>query len=358
MIEGGVELVVVFVVEGVDAENEEAHRELSEEFVVMEFDGSAVGWVVEVVLTSDRKLSTGTVVVLAGIAFEGDVADLFREILTDLLFDEISLGEDRHPFCSGRVEVQHALTRHMPREFTVENPGPFASEFLNFGVGTARKTADVDDEGRLGEEEVVVEEFERVTREEVLHRFFEDFFDGDVEGANRAVEIDRPEEVGAGFDEVDECRQAAGMHCQALRREEAVVEHSPEVEGFGVVARHVGVAQDEVHVVDGIDAGKHGAEFTQPVGMSVVLVVVLRAFDEPGDLTWVEDFQLSENATGVASDSLESFAEHILDDMRADIFVSQAVLGEVVIVEEVTERAMANVVKQGSHANEALDIGL
>lgn len=48
--------------------------------------------------------------------------------------------------------------------------------------------------------------------------------------------------LAQGFDEVDERWQSAGVNGEPVFGEEAVVNESGDVEGFGVVARHVGVA--------------------------------------------------------------------------------------------------------------------
>ena len=52
---------------------------------------------------------------------------------------------------------------------------------------------------------------ERVAGEEVRHRLGEDLFEGDIEAANGPVEVDRPEEVRADFDEVNQRGEPAGV---------------------------------------------------------------------------------------------------------------------------------------------------
>jgi hypothetical protein len=83
---------------------------------------------------------------------------------------------------------------------------------------------------------------ERIAGEESLHGLCEMIFECDVDAANGAVEVDGAEQIGAGFDEVDERWQSAGVNGEPVFGEEAVVNESGDVEGFGVVARHVGVA--------------------------------------------------------------------------------------------------------------------
>ena len=62
------------------------------------------------------------------------------------------------------------------------------------------------------------------------------------------------------------------------------MQQSRQVEGLGVEARHVGVAEDEIHVVDGVDAAEQRTQLAQPVRVPLV-VIAARAANQPGDLS-------------------------------------------------------------------------
>ncbi len=178
----------------------------------------------------------------------------------------------------------------------------------------------------------------------------------DVDGAHGAVEVDRAEQLGADGDEADQRGQPALVDGQPARREDAVVKESFEVEGAGVVARHVGVAEDEVHVVDRVEAAKQTAEQAEP--MEGLVVGLARAADEEGDLGGVEHFTGFEAAAGIAAHGTEEMAQLMLDDVGTEGFVGEAVVGEEVVIEEMAERAVSHVMEQRGHAQQRLDVGL
>ena len=69
----------------------------------------------------------------------------------------------------------------------------------------------------------------------------------------------------ADGNEADQGRKAPLVDRQPLGGEHAVVQQAVEVEGPHAVARHVGVAEHEVHVVDGVQAAEQAAEEAEPV---------------------------------------------------------------------------------------------
>ena len=73
----------------------------------------------------------------------------------------------------------------------------------------------VDQERRLRELPVAVEVVERIAGEQMRHRLREQIFQRQVDGPDRAMEVDRAEQVGPRLDEVDQRRQAADVDRQA-----------------------------------------------------------------------------------------------------------------------------------------------
>ena len=68
-------------------------------------------------------------------------------------------------------------------------------------------------------------------------------------------------------------------------------------------------------------------------------------------------FERLQATTGIASYPADDIAQFVFDDMAADVFVSQPELFEVVIVEEMSEGAVADIMQQTGDANETFDTG-
>ena len=62
-------------------------------------------------------------------------------------------------------------------------------------------------------------------------------------------------------------------------------------------------------------------------------------------------------AGGIAAHAAQQVPNSQTDDVAADDFVVQAVIGEEVGVEEMPERPVPHVVQQGGHAHQRLDVG-
>ena len=61
-------------------------------------------------------------------------------------------------------------------------------------------------------------------------------------------------------------------------------------------------------------------------------------------------------AARIAADAAEQVAQLVLDDVRAEVLVRQAELVEIVLVEKMAERAVADVVQQAGHPQQDLDV--
>ena len=60
-----------------------------------------------------------------------------------------------------------------------------------------------------------VEVFERIAGKQTLHGFREMLFQSDIDGAHRAMEVNRAKQVRSGFNKIDQCRQTTRMNRQA-----------------------------------------------------------------------------------------------------------------------------------------------
>ena len=106
------------------------------------------------------------------------------------------------------------------------------------------------------------------------------------------MKIDCPKQIGPSLDKVDQGRQPADMNRQTGRSEERIMQYPIQIECFGVVAGHVSVAQNKVHIVDGVDPAEHGTQLPQPVGVPFFGGCSwFGAADQPGDLAWIKLFK-------------------------------------------------------------------
>ena len=178
---------------------------------------------------------------------------------------------------------------------------------------------------------------------------------GEVDGPDGAMKVDRPKQVGADADETDQGGEAPLVDGQPLGREDGVVQQAVQIEGPGAVARHVGVAEHEVHVVDRIQAAEKAPQEAQPP-RDLLVVALLGPDDERGDLLGIERFAGLQAAMGIAADPREQAGQVAADDLAAQGFVGQTVIGQVVLIEEVAERSVADVVQQGGQPHQRFHV--
>lgn len=77
----------------------------------------------------------------------------------------------------------------------------------------------------------------------------------------------------------------------------------------------------------------------------------------PGHLFGIEFFEWLQMSVRIAADAPQQISQLLADDLRADVLVRNPELVEVLVVEEVSERSVADVMEQPRHANEAFDVG-
>ena len=176
-----------------------------------------------------------------------------------------------------------------------------------------------------------------------------------IDRPHGAVKINRAKQLRPHADKLHQRRQAAMVNRQAVRAEEAVVQQSLEIERPGVVARHIGVAEHEIHVVDGVDAAEQAAQQNEPArhrrrGGSG------RAGDQQHDLFRIESLVGLQPAVRIAAHAREQIAQFVPDDVAAQRFVGQAEIGQKVFVEKMAERSVPHVVQQAGHAEQRFDI--
>jgi hypothetical protein len=197
--------------------------------------------------------------------------------------------------------------------------------------------------------------FERIAGEQELATLPEQVLEHQVDRADGAVEVQRSEEVGADPHEADERLHPSIQNRQASIRKERVADQPVEIERPRAEARHVGIAQDEVHVVDRVDPAQQAAQVPQPARYRILLVAP-RADDEPGDLSRIERLVGRQFPLRRATDPPDRVAESVADDHRAEGLVSQAPAGQEVGVEEVAEGTMSDIVQQSGEPQQRFDV--
>ena len=70
----------------------------------------------------------------------------------------------------------------------------------------------------------------------------------------------------------------------------------------------------------------------------------------------VQFFQLLQSTVRVATNSPEKVSQFLLDHGPSDVLMRDAELIEIVVVKEMTKRAVADIVQQRRHAQQAFDI--
>src|SRR5262249_5863461 len=116
----------------------------------------------------------------------------------------------------------------------------------------------------LGQLAIFRQMFHRIPREQQVECRFEQVSQRQVDGPDSAVKIQRPKQLPTRLHEMEKCVEPLNVQSQSFRSEKRIVEQAIEVEGAGSVTGHVTVPQDEVHVVDGIDASEQTAQEAQP----------------------------------------------------------------------------------------------
>ena len=85
-------------------------------------------------------------------------------------------------------------------------------------------------------------------------------------------------------------------------------------------------------------------------------MLLLGPGDEEDDLLGVERFAVGQPSVRIAANAAEQIGELAADDLAAEDFVIQPVVGQVMLVEEMAERPVADVVQQGGHPHQRFDV--
>ncbi len=143
------------------------------------------------------------------------------------------------------------------------------------------------------------------------------------------------------------------MNRKSALREEAVMQQAINIEGLRVDARHVGIPEHEIHVVDRVNPAEQRSQFAEPLRVAVVFLSP-RPTNQKGNLLRINLLQRLKLAARIAADSPQQITEFMLDNGSSDVLMRHAVLVEVMVVKKVPERAMAHIVQKAGHPDQAL----
>lgn len=339
----------------VDAEDQKADGNLPEQFIIVKFMDAAAG-IEQKILSRRREPRTGTVIMLGDVDVERDLPDLCRESFPDPPQDQLRLGKNGHPLTRCGMKIDGPLTGHLPSGLPGKNGVPFVPQLAEFGIVGPGPPLHIDEERGFREVKIIVQMIDRVPLKQMLHRLREDFFDGDIQRPDGPMEVDHPEQIRTSLDEVNQGGEPTQVHGEPLFREEAVVNQSGDIKGLRIEPCHVGVTQDEVHIVNGIDAAEERSQLLEPARVSRFRG--LRSPDQPRNLAGVELFQRLQLSVRITANSPNEVPENPFNNDSADVFVGHSELVEVVVIKEVPEWSVSHIVQEGSDASGAFDVRL
>ena len=134
----------------------------------------------------------------------------------------------------------------------------------------------------------------------------------------------------------------------------AVVQQPVEIERPAAVARHVGVAEHEIHVVDRVQPAEKAPQKPQP--LRPLGRDAFRPGNQKHDLLGIERFAVGEPGVRIAADAADQVGELPANDLAAEHLVVQSVVGQKMLVEKMPERPVPHVVQQGGQPHERLDV--
>src|SRR5688572_6137213 len=145
------------------------------------------------------------------------------------------------------------------------------------------------------------------------------------------------------------------MNRKSLLRDDRVVNESGEIDRADRDAAHIGVAQDIVEVIRGIAAGNHRLEHIEPSGDAGVVFAFFLEYDMR-DLIGVQLLAFGEGAGWTAPDLPDDRTKMVPNDDLSEFLVTGIEGVQVIVVEEMAERAMPDIVHECRNAEKFFHI--
>src|SRR2546427_13165153 len=237
-----------------------------------------------------------------------------------------------------------ALVDEPPLQLAGHDVGPGLAELTPPSVALAERPAvDLRKEGPLREHQVAVEPLERVAAQEQLDGGAEDLAQLQIDTPNSAMEIHLVIEVEPRAQEHVEGFCGVRVERQAPLRDKGIVEDALDVHRPGGHTTYIGIARDVVHVVRRVGADQGGLQGGEPGRWDKT--VELAAGNEVGDPARIDPLAVLEVGAWGGGQPADQVAQRSGDQGAPDDLVVDAPGVQVVLVEEMTERAVTDVVQ-------------
>ena len=275
-----------------------AHGQVLVQLIVGERADLLRGGAIEEILTRGGCLGIGAVDVVGEVDLQWDVSQLRWQDFTNRL-----LGKRLAAFAKqiSRVGIEPgAFVGQFPVDFAPEKLLPSLPEGPLSRVVALWPAGDIDQQRPFGELLILVEVLQRVAGKQVLFAGTKQVFQGLVDRPHGAMEIDRAKQLAPGLPKSHQGIHAPVVDRQSPFAKKCVAKQSLEIEGPCAVARHVGIAQHEIHVVDGVEPAEQTPQHDQPAGL-VGGIIIDWPGDQPGNLVGIDSLAVRQTAVGAGT---------------------------------------------------------
>ncbi len=271
-------------------------------------------------------------------------------------FDELGFAENAPLFRIVRPKVPSSLARHSPANPTFEQVLPGGCQPTLPSILAPPPPGNVHQQRTLGEVPILGEVLARIAGEQECFAVGKQVLQCQVNRPDCAVEVDRAEQLRPDSQKPHQSRHPTAVDGEPRFAEKAVAEQAFQVERALVVARHVAVTQDKVHVVHGVQATEQAAKHGQPTGHGFG-ILRLWPRNQVRHILRPHFFAVLEHAIGSPANSTDQISQLFANDYPSQGLMRQPKLREKVGVEEVPKRPMANIVQQGTNPHHGLNAG-
>ena len=210
--------------------------------------------IVEKILPFGRPPRVGPIHVPGQIDPQRQFGQLARQLPPQRPLDVAGVVEQAAPLRLAGLKDDRPLTDHLPRNITVDQPIPALAQRPLRRLVAMSPAGHVDQQRELGEVAIGVQVFQWIAGEQLLAAVGEQIPQRQVDRPHGAMKVNRPEQFRPGRHKTQQRVDAFLMHGQPRLAEKTVMQQPVQIERPRAIARHVSVAEHEVHVVDRVDA--------------------------------------------------------------------------------------------------------
>jgi hypothetical protein len=193
----------------------------------------------------------------------------------------------------------------------------------------------------------------RIGGKEPLHGVAEDIAQMDVDRPGGPVIVDIGVEIHARVQKHVEGGEPGLMDGKALVGDDGVVDQPGEIDRSDGDAAHIGVAQDIVQIVGRVAARNDRLENIDPARDAGVVLAFLFQH-HMGDVIRIQFFAPVEGARRAAADFFDEWSQMLAHDDLSQLLVGEAEAVQIVVIEEMAERAVPDVMHECRNPQEFL----